>query len=427
MKVSHFCNTRNRFSRRSVVFTVASMGLALRLPAMEPKAARIRGNDRGKSLITLWLSGGPSQLETWDPHPGTSIGGPTRDISTAIGGVRIAEHFPLVAGLLDRFSIIRSLVSKEGDHERGTHLLKTGYRPDPTLMHPSLGAIVAHRIPSESLEIPSFITLGSDNFPSTAGYLGAALDPYRVFVPGLSGQNLVANVDAIRQQRRLDALDRMTHSFEQGRMESVRRTLHSHTLKEALTLMSSEQLGAFSTAEEPLAVREAYGDNPFGRGCLVARRLVETGVRSIEVSLSGFDTHANNFDGHASQAAILDPALATLVGELEQRDLLNSTVLLVIGEFGRTPSINPLAGRDHWPHGFSCLVAGSGFVRGKVIGSTDPEGIQKMPVDPVNVADLAATVLDRLGIDFSHEVTTPVGRPMKLSEGFPVKSLCFDS
>lgn len=412
--------------RRRWLVSSSALGLAACLPPLPARAAARRGRERKKSLVAIWLAGGPSQLETFDPHPGTRIGGPTEDIPTRLADARIAREYPRLADVLDRFSLVRSLVSKEGDHERGLYAVKTGYRPDPTLVHPALGAIVAHELPAPGLELPAFVALGGGQFPSRGGYLGATLDPYRVFVPGMNGQNLAPHVPPPRQERRLRALSTLTRSFEEGRSEAVRATLHEHTLAEAITLMNSAQLAAFSVADEPQRVRDAYGDTPFGRGCLVARRLVETGVRSVEVTLGGFDTHAENFTGHAAQARILDPALAALVTDLEERDLLASTAVLVCGEFGRTPTINPLDGRDHWPHGFSCLLAGGGLAAGRLVGATDPEGVEKMPRDPVDIADLAATVLAALGIDFAREVTTPIGRPMRLAAGRPLAGLLED-
>ncbi len=170
-------------------------------------------------------------------------------------------------------------------------------------------------------------------------------------------------------------------------------------------------------------MRARYGEGDFGASCLVARRLLEAGVRSVEVTLGGFDTHVANFDGHAARDAALDPALEALVLDLEERDLLQSTTILVTGEFGRTPSINPLDGRDHWPHGFSCLLGGAGIAAGQVIGATDPEGVVRAPSDPVEIPDLAATVLAAVGIDFARELVTPVGRPLKLSSGTPLGRL----
>ena len=409
--------------RRHLLAAAAALGLSWLLPPLPARAAARRGRERSRSLVTLWLAGGPSQLETWDPHPGTAIGGPTRAIATAIPGTMIASDYPRVAERLAHFSLIRSLVSREGDHERGTHAVRTGYRPDPVLPHPALGAVAAHELPPVGLDLPAYVALGTDGFPGRGGYLGGRFDPYRVFVPGLAGQNLVPHVRDARQERRLAALRGLDVRFAAGRGVPAGATLHGHTLEAALALMSSEQLAAFSIADESAAVRAAYGETPFGRGCLVARRLVEAGVRSVDVTLRGFDTHAANFTGHAAQAAILDAALSALVDDLADRDLLASTVVLVAGEFGRTPRINSLDGRDHWPHGFSCLLAGGGIVPGRVVGATDPEGVRREPELPVTVGDLSATVLAALGIDWQRELMTPIGRPLKLAEGTPVGGL----
>lgn len=409
--------------RRKLLAALTTLGISFALPPLPVRAAARRGMERPRSLVTLWLAGGPSQLETWDPHPGTAIGGPTKAIPTSIPGVQIASEYPRVAERLKRFSVIRSLVSREGDHERGTHAVRTGYRPDPMLAHPSLGAVTAHELPPTGLAIPPYVALGSDAFPGRGGHLGGRFDPYRVFVPGLAGQNLVPHVGGSRQERRLAAIRELDARFAAGRSVPVRDTLHDHTLEAALALMSSDQLAAFTITDEPASTQAAYGDTPFGRGCLVARRLLEVGVRSIDVTLQGFDTHAANFTGHAGQAIVLDAALSALIDDLAARDLLDSTVVVVAGEFGRTPRINALEGRDHWPHGFSCLLAGGGIAPGHVIGETDPEGVARQPTDPVTVADLAATVLAGLGIDWARELMTPIGRPLKLAEGTPVKRL----
>jgi len=187
--------------------------------------------------------------------------------------------------------------------------------------------------------------------------------------------------------------------------------------------MSSEQLEAFKTDDEPETLKKSYGDSRLGRGCLVARRLVESGVRAIEVSMTGFDTHANNYEGMQTQAEILDPGLSTLIRDLKERDLLDSTVVMCLGEFGRTPKINPLDGRDHWPTGFSCLLGGGGLKSGIVIGETDPNGDQKDPKDPIPVENLFSTVLHQLGIDYQQELITPIGRPMALAQGELIQQL----
>ena len=404
-------------TRREFLQLAAGLGLSFTVPGLELRAASQRGAERKKSLITVWLAGGPSQLETWDPHPGTAIGGPTKAIATRLPEVQIADLYPRVAQQIQHMSVIRSLVSKEGDHERGTHAVRTGYRPDPTLVHPSLGAIAVHELPAAHVEIPQYISLGAVEFPARGGYLGDRFDPYRVVEPGKNGQNLTARVETERQARRLKSLDVVGQSFAQGRRQKVDATLHRHTIDAALKMMTSEQLKAFEISGESAETTLAYGDSELGRGCLVARRLVETGVRSIEVTLSGFDSHGENFLAHRNRARDLDPALAALVADLVERDLWQSTVVLVIGEFGRTPKINPLDGRDHWPTGFSCLVGGGGLKAGQLIGATDPLGEKTAPTDPVEIPDLYATILHVLGIGYQQEIMTPVGRPMKLCSG----------
>jgi uncharacterized protein (DUF1501 family) len=193
-------------------------------------------------------------------------------------------------------------------------------------------------------------------------------------------------------------------------------------IEQALAMMGSAQLRAFETSDEPAAVCAAYGDTPFGRGCLAARRLIEQGVRCVEVTLAGWDSHTKNHETHERLIKILDPAFAALIADLRERDLLRHTVVLCGGEFGRTPRVNPLEGRDHWPHGFSMAMAGGGVRGGQVIGETDPEGGKKV-ADPRSVADVHATVLTALGIDPAHEEMTPVGRPMKFSEGAAIAEL----
>jgi hypothetical protein len=417
-------------SRRDILRAAAGLGVSFMVPAMGLRAAGQRGPERPKSLITLWMAGGPSQLETWDPHPGTRNGGPTQAIDTTLSGLRIAHHFPLMAEQMHRMSVIRSLVSKEGDHERGTYFVMTGYRPDPTVVHPSLGALIAHNLPDDGVEIPLHVSLASgDGFVvPRGGYLGDQYDAFRIFEPGQNINNLKGLEDEQRQARRLEGLDLLTRTFRRGRSASVDNTLHQHVVERALTMMNSEQLKAFDIADETQETVARYGDSRFGRGCLVARRLVETGVRAVQVVLPGFDTHAANFSGHETQGKQLDPAFAALIADLAERDLLDSTIVLCIGEFGRTPQINPLDGRDHWPNGFSCVIGGGGIRSGVVIGetgnpdeATNAKGIQ--PADPVNVPDLYATIMQTMGIQYDYEEMTPIGRPLLRTEGTPIERL----
>jgi hypothetical protein len=289
-------------------------------------------------------------------------------------------------------------------------------------VHPSLGSVLIHERPTQGLALPPHVALDGGEWPPRGGFLGDEFDAFRVGDPGGPVANTKPFVADSRQKRRLEGLEILERGFAAGRPTADRRTLHQKTTQDALALMSSDQLRAFEIDAEPMELRAAYGDDRFGKSCLVARRLIEAGVRAVEVTLEGFDTHANNFEGHQTQAKILDPALAALVNDLAARDLLASTVVLVLGEFGRTPKINPLDGRDHWPSGFSCLIGGAGLAAGRVIGSTDPQGV-KDPERPVPVPDLFATVFAALDLDPAKELLSPIGRPLKLSDGTPVPEL----
>jgi uncharacterized protein (DUF1501 family) len=282
---------------------------------------------------------------------------------------------------------------------------------------------VAHELPEAGVEIPRHISLGGTQWPGWGGFLGDQEDAFKVYNPNGHLHNLASRVAPLRQGRRLSNLDVLGDAFRRGREVQVKKTLHRDTVERALTMMESKQLEAFKTDGEPAAVRAAYGETPFGQGCLVARRLVEVGVRAIEVNLNGWDSHAKNHETHVANAAILDPAFAALTHDLHERDLLQSTVVLCIGEFGRTPNINPLGGRDHWPNGFSCVVGGGGLHGGLVLGETDPENQNAKPQDPIEVPDLYATVLHTLGIEHDKEVMTPIGRPMTFSAGKPLARL----
>ncbi len=422
-------------TRRDALKLASGLGVSFLLPGMSLRAAESRGDERPRSLITLWMAGGPSQLETWDPHPESKHGGPTRAIATTIPDLQIAHLLPQMAEQMHNLSVIRSLVSKEGDHERGTYFVQTGYRPDPSVVHPSLGSILAQQLPDVHVEIPMHVSLATgDGFVvPRGGYLGDAYDAFRIYDPGRNIRNMRQQVGDDRQDRRLSNLEVVSSTFRTGRERQVDDTLHQHVIERALTMMTSEQLKAFELDDEPQAVIDRFGDSRFGRGCLVARRLVQQGVRSIQVVLQGFDTHANNFEGHAVQCAQLDPAFASLMHDLEEHDLLQSTIVLCIGEFGRTPRINALDGRDHWPQGFSCVLGGGGLRSGVVIGGTHPDQAAReqdkplksrtAPDDPIQVPDLYATILSRMNVDPDEEIVTPIGRPIALCEGTPIERL----
>jgi hypothetical protein len=412
-----------RGDRRRFLRLTSLAGLGWLTPVGQLLAAQAeRSREPARSIILIWLAGGPSQLETFDPHPGTAIAGGTRAIATAVKGVQLAEGFGRLAEVMGDVSLVRSMVSKEGDHERGTYLMKTGYRPDATVEHPSIGAICCHELPVGTTEIPRHISILSSQWPARGGFLGGGYDAFQVDDPTHRLPDVTPFVATRRDAARTGDLDVVERTFARGRSARVAATLHHDTILRARTMMSSEQLKAFDITQEPEAIRRAYGDTPFGRACLAARRLTEVGVRCIEVNLGGWDAHVNNHEIHRNRAAVLDPAFAALIADLKRRGQLDRTVVLCAGEFGRSPRINPLEGREHWPNGFSVALAGGGIAGGRVVGATDPEG-KNDPVDRTEVADLHATVLKAVGLDPARENISPIGRPIALSQGHPIEAL----
>ena len=386
--------------------------------------ARVAEKERtsAKSVIVLWLGGGPSQLETFDPKPGTNIAAGTKAIPTAAKGVRLAAGLEQLADQMEHVSLVRSLWSKEGDHERGTYALKTGFRPDPTVTHPSLGAILCHDLPGEGVEIPRHVSILPNEWPARGGTLGAEFDAFKVFDPAEKVPDTTPQVSQERFEQRLNDLKIVESAFAKGRGKRVEATGHMDTMARARRMMSSDQLKAFNVSRESAAVRKEYGDTAFGRGCLAARRLLEVGVRCVEVTLAGWDSHANNHQITTRLKGELDPAFAALLRDLHQRDAFKDTVLICLGEFGRTPQMNPLGGRDHWPHNFTAAIAGGGIRGGLAIGESDPDG-GKEPKDKYPAADLHATVLKAVGIDHEKTLRGPLGRTFPRSEGTPIAAL----
>lgn len=422
------CGCASHVSRRTLLKTAAAAGMAWLTPLSQWLALADEKSPRGKparSVIILWLAGGPSQLETFDPHPASPISYGTKAIKTSLKGIQLAAGLPRTAEILQEISLVRSVVSKEGDHERASYNMKTGYRPNPALVHPSIGSIVCHELPDNKIEIPTHISILPNQWPARGGFLGAQFDAFQIGDPTKPIPDVVRPVGSERQEARLENLSVVENAFARGRGSDLdsRKTLHRTTLNQALRMMSSDQLKAFDVNQATRAAREAYGDTPFGRGCLAARRLIEAGVRCVEVTLDGWDTHVNNHEQQAQRIAVLDPAFSALIADLKSRGLLEHTVVLCGGEFGRTPKLNALDGRDHWPHGFSVAMTGGGLRRGRVIGATDPSGESEEPERPVRVADIHATVHHALGIDYEREIMTSIGRPIALSEGLPIPEL----
>lgn len=430
--MNHYhCGTAAHFSRRSLLAAVAgASGLAWLTPVAERLARAAEESPKGsrpKSLIVLYMEGGPSQLETFDPHPGTKFAhSSTKKIKTAAPGIEISDWLPLVAEQMQDISLVRSVFSKEGDHERAAYNIKTGWRPDPTLIHPSLGAILAHQtLGQDKCEIPRHVSILPGAWAARGGYLGDQFDAFKTFDPNGSIPDVTARVPASRAAKRLDDLENVVEkAFARGRVKSLpEKTLHSVSIAAARKMMTSEQLKAFDVREASDSLKKEFGDTPFGRSCLAAVQLVEVGVRCVEVTLNGWDTHTNNEEQVKARCDVLDPAFATLIKVLKERGLLDSTVVFWGGEFGRTPEIFGLdgGGRNHWPHGFSVALAGGGIRGGRVIGETaaepklDEKNREQDVRDPRNVEDVHATILKALGVDYTYENETPIGRPMRFT------------
>ncbi len=427
------CGSPQHLSRRGLLRAAGGAALLGPLSQALAAAAELPGSDpvRPKSVILLWLDGGPSQLETFDPHPGGRYGGDVKSIGTSLAGVEFADTLPRLAEQMHQMALIRSVVGKEGDHERAVYHIKTGYRPDPTLTHPAVGAILCHQS-DRGADIPRHVSILPGARAGRGGYLGARFDAFKVYDPAGPVPDVSRQVESARYDRRVaDLLEVVEPRFGRRRLADLerQRTLHAAMTDAALTMMTSDQLAAFDVTQEPQAVRDEFGDTPFGRGCLAAARLVEVGVRCVEVTLGGWDSHINNHSLQTAACTTLDPAAAALINDLQRRDLLATTLVVIAGEFGRTPQINPAEGRDHWVHGFSVAMAGCGIRRGVVHGATDPNpdlsgddpaaGVS----DPVTIPEIHATMLKTLGLDPGLQVQTPIGRPMFLTEAEPLGRL----
>lgn len=371
---------------------------------------------RGRACILLWMQGGPSQFETFSPRPGHEHGGPTKAIATRVPGIEIAEHFPHLAQAMDDVALIRSVSSKEGNHQRASFFLHTGYLPTGSVKQPTLGSIVAQQIGDEHGELPSFVRIGDHNRGGAdGGLLGVKYDPFVVNDPGRKPQNATTTTSVQRYRRRLGLLaDLEERTPRQGAEAHVadHRTLYD----KAARMITSPKMEAFDIERESESIRQGYGPGDFASGCLMARRLVEAGVTFIEVQAGNWDTHYDNFARVGELAAQVDRAYAFLLKDLKDRGLLDSTLVIWMGEFGRTPKINPRGGRDHFPRAFNVALAGGGIRGGQVIGSTDDSGAD-VADRPVTVPDLFQTFCKSLAIDPSVENMSSIGRPIKLVDG----------
>jgi hypothetical protein len=413
------------------------------------RAAEDKLKRDNKSLIILWMGGGPSHMDTWDLKPGESTGGEFKPIDTTAPGVQISELLPTVAEQMKHLSIIRSLVTNEGSHERGTVLMNTGRQPDPVVSYPAMGSVASANLAPKDVPLPGFIGIGGTAQRIGPGFLGMAYAPFTVQNAGTPPQNIKPPAglgDKDMEMERLRRRQRLFYTLEKQFAEEAFPDLktaedresagsaaqaHQTIYKKAFDLTVSPLRTVFEIAKDsdgkpmPSKTIEEYGgrNNGFGMGCLLARKLVEQGVTCVEVDLGGWDMHANIFNSmKTGNGPRLDKGMGTLVKELVERGLWKNTVVLWMGEFGRTPRINQNAGRDHWARCWSVVVGGGAIKGGQVYGSTSKDGLD-VKDKPCSIGDLFATVYKGLGLDPSTQMRDNLSRPKPIADGKPLAGL----
>lgn len=413
--------TRRRFLSAAAQTLLGVTAAPLLFP--ETVLAAPRGGS-AKHVIYLFMSGAMSQLDTLDPKPGREVQGDTKAIRTGIPGVQLSEHLPQLAKRMNQIAVVRSLTQETGAHGPGRYLMRTSYKEIASTRHPSLGAWGQMVLGRHNQQLPGAVTIGSsDNHPG-AGFLPAKHTPVPVANPDAGLQNTKS--PGYLSEAQFNKRMALASKFDRGfRNKFQHRDVEAYTelYDEAIKLLKSSELKAFDISEEPEAVREKYGDNSFGQGCLLARRLVESKVRFVEVVSGGWDNHRDLWDTLPENAAELDQGLSALLDDLKQKGLLDETLIVLATEFGRTPKINQNVGRDHHPGVFSGLFAGGGIRGGQVLGASD-EDARSVEDDMVSVADFNATIAHAMGLPVEKEFFSPDKRPFKVAhDGAPLTML----
>jgi uncharacterized protein DUF1501 len=417
-------------SRRSFLKVGALAGLSLsELFRLEAFAATPGANARARSVINIFLPGGMAHQDTFDPKPFSPVEyrGSTEAIDTAIPGIRFGHHLKRTAKIADRISVIRSFSHGEAAHERGVHNMFTGYRPSPAVAYPSMGSVVAHE-QGPRANLPAYVCVPDVPTPyAGTGFLSASYAPFSVGSDPASKSfvvrdlNLPGGVDEARATRRRRLLDAVNAHFRAREKADNLDAMDSFYQRAYDLVGSPDARAAFDLNAEPDAIRDEYGRNAAGQRMLLARRLVEAGVRFVTLSYGSWDMHARIHDGMAGQLPAFDQAYAMLIADLDRRGMLDDTLVLVTTEFGRTPKLNPDGGRDHWPRVFSVTMAGGGVKRGYVHGQSDTTATA---VDDAAVGpeDLGRTVFTLLGVDPDKALLAPGNRPVRIIRGGRVLS-----
>ncbi|MEQ1633855.1 MAG: DUF1501 domain-containing protein [Planctomycetota bacterium] len=379
---------------------------------------------KARQVIYLFLRGGMSHVDTLDPKPGSKTQGPVEALTTRADGVQLGQYFPKLAQQADKVCIVSSMSSKQGAHPQAQYLMRTSFEKRGTIQHPSLGAWVNHSQGRQNPTLPGHVILGGGADMPTAGFFPPSLAALPIGDPSTGLQNATRPrpISAGRFDHRLELLAEMNREFHAAHEERDAQA-HDEAYAAAVRLMRSEDLAAFDIDRESTSMREVYGDTPFGAGCLLARRLVEHGVRFVEVVSDGWDTHADNFDRLSDLTPAIDQGLSALLADLDGRGLLQETLVVLATEFGRTPDIDQDQGRNHYPKAFSCLLAGGGIRGGQRYGRTDEEGREVIDA-PVSIQDFNATIAYAAGVATDEVVTSPSGRPFKVADkGYPLTDL----
>lgn len=404
----------------SAAMAVPGMSFVQQLKAQAPKLKK-----ENKSLIILWMGGGPPTIDFWDLKPGEETGGPFKTIKTSADGVEICEHLPTIASQFKNLVAIRSLVTNEGDHNRGTVLMNTGRPPSPLVQYPAIGSVVSQQLTAKDLDLPGFISVGGTGQRIGPGFLGMTYAPFTVQNPGQPPANIrpPANLGQDQDQvERIRRRQRLFYTVEDNFSENMRldkgnaTQAHSDIYGKAFSLVVSPRGKVFDISGEKKSLMDEYGNSNFGRGCLLARKLVEAGVNCVEVDMGGYDLHANTHQTLQTQRMpMVDKGMGTLVKDLVDRGMWKNTVIVWMGEFGRTPRINQNAGRDHWARCWSVVVGGGAIKGGQAFGSTDKNGTS-VKDNPVGIKELFATLYKGLGIDPKTQVRDNLGRPLGIAD-----------
>jgi hypothetical protein len=411
---------------------LAGIGLGLNDYLAFAGDGRVNGNAKAKAAIFVRLGGGPSHLDTFDLKPDApdTHRGEFKEIATNVPGIRICEHLPKLAKCADKYAILRGISHNLAAHELGLLYLGTGNRPVPALRYPSYGSVVARELGAPA-ELPPFVAIPSEG-ADTTGYLGVEYGPFEtgatpqpgkpMEIRGLSLKDGVTLADVDRRQNMLQRYDQAFGDFAQK--DKLLAGMDQFSQRAYAMMRSTRTREAFELRKESAEITTLFGSDSFSQSCLLATRLIEAGVRFVTVNFGGWDTHTDNFKTLKDKnLPALDAGLSGLLLALHAKSLLEYTTVFVTGEFGRTPKINPRAGRDHWPRSMCCLLAGGGIQGGRVIGESDAKG--EGPKDtPITPDDVAATFYQSLGIDPRKEYRTPTGRPvMIVRNGSPLKEV----